>query len=105
MKKRKRSYGKGKQIRKNFRFTQQIVDMLEDVADGLQMSENELVSTCIFDVLSDRSKFVVCPKCDNYVFYKSLLPVLVGVVELDCCRCGAHIWYDVEEDKVLKSSL
>lgn len=101
--KRKRAYGKGKQARKNFRFTEQITGMLEDAADRLKMSENELVSTLIFDVLSDRSKFIICPACKNYIFYKSLLPTNDAVVEFDC-KCGSHIWYDADADKVLKSS-
>lgn len=104
MQKLKRSYGKGKKSRKNFRFTEQITGMLEDTADRLGMSENELVATCVFDVLSDRSNFIICPNCNNYVFYKSLLPIVNGVAEFNC-KCGNHIWYDADEDKVLKSSL
>lgn len=103
MTKLKRSYGKSKSTRKNFRFTDQISGMLKDAAYRLDMSENELVSTCIFDVLSDRSKFIICPKCNNYIFYKALMPVSEGVAEFDC-KCGNHIWYDVEEDKILKVS-
>lgn len=104
MQKTKRSYGKGKTKRKNFLFTEQITGMLEDTAGRLGMSENELVATCVFDVISDRSKFIICPNCKNYVFYKQLLPVANGVAEFDC-KCGNHIWYDVDADKILKSSV
>lgn len=92
----KRSYGKGKRIRKNFRFTEQITRMLEEASDRLCMSENELVLTCVFDVLSDRSKFIVCPNCEGYIFYKALLPLIDGVAGFNC-KCGAHIVYDAGE--------
>lgn len=89
----KRSYGKGKHVRKNFRFTEQITGMLKEASDRLCMSENELVLTCVFDVLSDRSKFIICPNCEGYIFYKSLLHLTDGVAEFNC-KCGAHILHN-----------
>ena len=91
-----------KNIRKNFRFTSQIADMLKDASEGLGITENELVSTCLFDVLSDRKKFIVCPKCGKYIVYKSTLPVIDQVVEIEC-KCGGKVWWDADEDKILKS--
>jgi len=76
--------------------------MLKDASEELSMTENELVATCIFDVLSDRSKFIICPKCDKYIAYKSLLPVIDQVIEMEC-KCGCKIWWDADEDKILKS--
>lgn len=87
--------------RKNFRFTDQITGMIEDTAERIGMSENELVSTAVFDVLSDRSKFIICPECKNFVAYKSVISISEGLGEFDC-KCGAHIWYDFDTDKVLK---
>ena len=93
---------KNKIIRKNFRFTQQIADVLSDAAKSLKWTESEVVSTSIFDTLSDRSKFIICPKCDKYIAYKSTLPIMSQLVEIDC-KCGGKLWWDPDEDKILKA--
>lgn len=103
MSKLKRSYGKGKSNRKNFRFTEQIKTMLEDAATEMQRSENDIVSDAIFNYLEDKSKFITCPNCSAFIYPKELIQVS-GVGEFDCVNCQTHIWYDVEEDKILKAT-
>ena len=93
---------KNKIIRKNFRFTEQVAGMLSVAAKSLKCTESDVVSTCIFDTLSDRSKFIICPKCDKYLAYKSTLPIISQVVEVDC-KCGGKLWWDADEDKILKA--
>lgn len=90
-----------KSIRKNFRFTDQIAGILEDSAVNLNTSENELVSIAIFDFLSDNKKFIICPTCKNKTFIKQLIPA--GDLLSLKCNCGTAIWYDPEQDKIVKS--
>lgn len=104
MPKIKRSYGKGKNKRKNFRFTEQITTMLEDAAIEMQRSENDIVSDAVFGYLEDKSKFINCPNCSAFIYPKELIQVSGGVGEFDCVKCQTHIWYDVEEDKILKAT-
>jgi len=90
-----------KQNRKNFRFTDQVALMLTHAAEDLQLPENELVTTAIFDFLQDSTKFVICPDCNKRVFVKQLIPSGMDVTTMQC-KCGTKIWFDTDNDTILK---
>lgn len=67
--KTKRSYGSGKRNRKNFRFTEQIKDLIEKAASQMGRSENDIVADAVFDYLGNRDRFVNCPGCGAYMTF------------------------------------
>ena len=97
----KRRYGKGKTNRKSFRFTPQVAELVENMAKQLRISENELVSDAVFMHLSDSNNFLTCPSCNTVLLQKYKINVS-GVCEVDCHNCNSKIWWDVDEDRVLK---
>ena len=105
MAKAKRSYGKGKQNRKHFRFTDQVAGMLQQHSEELQQSENELVADAIFSYLSDRKGFIVCPTCDAYIQRKEKISVWEGVMEAECTKCKTQVWVDLDTMKIVKKKV
>lgn len=94
-----------KSNRKNFRFTDQIKNMLEQRADELGISENKLTADALFNLLTDPKKFITCPTCKGFVLQIEKLPVMGGVVEILHEKCGTNIWFDAETNKILKSKI
>lgn len=101
MPKQKRTYASGRENRKSFLFTNQLNDLLKQRSTELGISQNEIAADAIFDYLTRRSNFIICPTCDAYIAQREKISV-GGVGEMECTQCKTRIWYDLDEDKILK---
>lgn len=99
---KKRSYGEGKTIRLPTLITEQIQTLLVEIVENTGISRNEMVNLALLDVLLDESKFLRCPKCECRLEYKPRVSVM-GIGQYDC-KCGTKVWWDTEEDKIIKTA-
>lgn len=87
-------------IRKHFRFTPQIAELLEDWAKKLNKTENELVATVLFAYLTDNRNFIAHEKASS-AWIKEEVPVIEGITELISDN-GTRIWWDADKDEIVK---
>lgn len=87
-------------VRKSIRLTPQVAELVEKTAESLRMYENKLIDLLLFDVLTENNKFVDCPSCGSRLIYKPIVNI-IGICQADC-KCGTSIWWDSEENKIIK---
>lgn len=90
-----------KEVRKGYRFTAQISELLDEWTERLGKTETDLISTIIFLYLTDPRNFITCPEAGPDAWIKEEVPATEGISEFEC-ENGNKFWYDWEQDKVIK---